>query len=76
MRTGQKRTTYDGGSFVLVELLLEERDAERHAEEVDRVASPGKPSNATNNDIKASGETERRVQMKRTPTRTAPIGPT
>ena len=43
-RVGQKRTTYDGGSFVLVELLLKERDAERQAEKVDRVASPGKPS--------------------------------
>ena len=43
-RAGQKRTTYDGGSVVLVELLLKERDTERHAEKVDRVASPGKPS--------------------------------
>lgn len=40
----KKRATYDGGGLVLVELLLKERDAERHAEKVDRVASPGKPS--------------------------------
>jgi hypothetical protein len=70
MRTGQKRTTYDGGSLVLVELLLEERDAEGHAEEVYRVAGPGKISN----DTKASSETERK--WKHTQIRTGPIGPT
>jgi len=33
--------TYDGGSLVLIELLLQMSDAERHAEKADRIASPG-----------------------------------
>ncbi len=43
-KTGQIKTTHDGGGFGLVELLLKASDAERYAEKVDRVARPCQPS--------------------------------